>query len=624
MVDPAGGVEERIGEMMVAALRHRGPDGTGLVRSGPALLVHTRLAIIDPAGGQQPLWSEDRGCAVVVNGEIYNHVALREELEALGHRFGTRSDSEVIVHAYEEFGLDCVERLNGIFAFALWDATRERLVLARDPFGVKPLYWWTDGRRLAAASEMRALLAAGLFTARLDPLALEHVLAWRFVPSPRTLFAGLSKLPPASMLVLEGGAPRVRSYRSPPGAPLQDAGIDELAGELRDQIVAAVRRQMMSDVPYGAFLSGGIDSAAVVAAMQGESTEPTRTFTVGFPEQSSRDERAAAQDTARAFGALHHETAMRQSDYTRLLASCVVHLEEPCGSQSAPALLELSRFAARSVKVVLSGQGADEPFGGYRRAQAAATLRLIQSFPPGAAGPLRGVAGAFPRGERVKRATRILGEEPGLDRLVTLFEISDPAVRSELTGSAGAEAAGERRAIVSDLLSDFPGEDPLDRALYVDTHVMLPDSLLLYGDKMSMAAGLEHRVPFLDLELMRLVERIPGRVRMRHGVRKWLYRRAVGELVPSAAFRRAKQGFTTPYDRWLRRSLGEDLERRYASGTPLSGVIDPDAVGRLVRQHRRGIGDHKRILYCLLEFSEWHRQFIEGAVSEPVAATSAA
>src|SRR5215218_4234020 len=262
LIDPAGATSDGVTAAMTAALRHRGPDGAGSYRRGPALLVHTRLAIIDVGGGDQPLFSEDGSCAVVVNGEIYNHLDLRAELESRGHRFATRSDSEVVVHAYEEWGLDSVRRLNGMFAFALWDDRQARLVAARDPFGVKPLYWWSDGRREAVASEVRALLASGLVTAIPDPIAIDHLLAWRFVPAPRTAFAGVSKLPPASILVVEDGRPRVTSYRSAPGPSISDATVDELASELRTQIQAAVARQMMSDVPYGAFLSGGVDSAA--------------------------------------------------------------------------------------------------------------------------------------------------------------------------------------------------------------------------------------------------------------------------------------------------------------------------------------------------------------------------
>jgi asparagine synthase (glutamine-hydrolysing) len=610
------------GPAMAAALRHRGPDGEGTVRMGPALLVHTRLAIIDPAGGQQPLRSEDGACAVVVNGEIYNHLELRTELAARGHRFATHSDSEVVVHLYEEHGIDGFRRLNGIFAVALWDDRIGRLILARDPFGVKPLYWWSDGRRLAAASEVRALMASGLVSARLDPVALDHVLTWRFVPSPRTMFAGISKLPPAGVLVAKDGRVRVVNQRAAPGEPLADASADELADALREGIVAAAQRQTMSDVPYGTFLSGGVDSAAIVAGISRSGVRPL-TFTVGFPDQRSRDESPEAAETARLLGADHHATALREIEFQGALPKAVAHLEEPCGTPSSPALLALSRFAARSVKVALSGQGADEPLGGYHRARAAAALRLLDHVPAAAAPPVRRAADALPRTERAKRAARLLAAEPGPERLLRVFEISAPELRARLTRRAGEQAADERATLAADVLADVRGRDALEQALYLDTHVMLPDSLLLYGDKMSMAAGLEMRVPFLDVELMRLVERIPARMRVRWGRRKWLYRRAMRGLVPDVVLERTKHGFTTPYDRWLRGSLGAEVARRYRADSELAAHIDPGVVAGLVDAHHRRRADHKRILYCLLEVAEWHRCFVEGSLTAPPALAGA-
>ena len=394
LLDPGRSAAPDTGERMIAALRHRGPDGEGVARLGAATLAHTRLAIIDVAGGDQPLASEDGEVSVIVNGEIFNHAELRAELERAGHRFATRSDSEVVVHAYEEFGVDCVRRLNGMFAFALWDQRSRTLFAARDPFGVKPLYWWTDGRRVALASEVGALLAAGLVEPRVDRIALDHFLACRFVPSPRTLFEGVSKLPPAALLTArEGEAPRLASYREPPGPPLEGLGGQELSEELAERFCDAVGRQMMSDVPYGAFLSGGVDSAAIAAAMAQRSERPPSTFTIGFPGHGSvLDEREYAAGTARALGTDHHDTAMEQRDFLSELERCVAHLEEPCGIPSAPALMQLSRFAAESVKVVLSGQGADEPHGGYGHHQAAAALGLAGRLGP-AARPLRAAVG---------------------------------------------------------------------------------------------------------------------------------------------------------------------------------------------------------------------------------------
>src|SRR4051795_2407676 len=533
LLDPGGTTKPEAAGRMVEALRHRGPDGDAVRRSGPATLVHTRLAIIDVAGGDQPIDTEDGNVSVIVNGEIYNHRELRAELEERGHRFATRSDSEVVVHLYEEHGTDCVRELNGIFAFALWDARAQRLVAARDPFGVKPLYWWTDGHRTALASEITALLRAGLVEPGVDPIALDHFLAARFVPAPRTLFAGVQKLPAASVLVAEGeNPPRIESYRRAPASPI-DASDDELADELAVRFTDAVERQMMSDVPYGAFLSGGVDSAAVVAARAKRSEAPPTTFTIGFPGGGpDLDEREIAAESARLLGTDHHSTALAQEDFLTELERSVPRLEEPFGIPSAGALTQLARFAAEDVKVVLAGQGADEPHGGYGRHRAAAVLAQLRALPSFLARPVAAAAGALPRNARAKRAARLLGEMPDAERLVRLAEITDHGQRARLSGSRGDDAEAERTALAEDLLADVPGRDLLEQALYLDTHLYLPDRILICNDKATMAASLELRVPFLDLELMRFVERIPARVRAGARKGKVLHRRGGGGARP--------------------------------------------------------------------------------------------
>jgi asparagine synthase (glutamine-hydrolysing) len=618
ILDPAGTSGQHAAERMVEALRHRGPDGEALRRIGPVALAHTRLAIIDVAGGDQPLDSEDGRVTAIVNGEIYNHSELRAGLERRGHRWATNSDSEVVVHAYEEHGVDCVRHLNGIFAFALWDDREQRLVAARDAVGVKPLYWWTDGRRVAVASEVGALLRAGLTDARVDRVALDHYLACRFVPSPRTLFEGISKLPAAARLVVEAdGAPRVESWREAPGEPI-DGGDDELAAQLAERYADAVERHMMSDVPYGAFLSGGVDSAAVVAAMKLRAPQPPTTFTIGFPGHGDvLDERRLAAATARIVGTDHHDTVMRETDFLTELARCMPRLEEPCGIPSAPALLQLSRFAARDVKVVLAGQGADEPHGGYGRHQAAALLKPLRLVPPAAARPAAALARALRRAASARRVAHLIGGRGDAARLLRLVEITDEETRTGLVGP-GAEAEHERLATARAILGDVAGRGLLDQALYLDTHMCLPDGILLCNDKMSMAAGLELRVPFLDLELMRFVERIPASRRVRPRQPKRLHRRATLRLLPPEVVNRRKHGFATPYDDWLRASLGQEVERRYAPGSPLAVLIDPAAAALLFKNHRRPRADHKAILFCLLELSEWHAEFVEAR--EPVAA----
>jgi asparagine synthase (glutamine-hydrolysing) len=619
ILEPGGAGDPDAGRRMTEALRHRGPDGDGVARIGPATLAHTRLAIIDVAGGDQPLRSEDGAITAIVNGEIYNHLDVRAELEAQGHSFATHSDSEVVVHGYEQWGTDVVRHLNGIFGFALWDEPRGRLVAARDPFGVKPLYWWSDGRRVALASEVGALLAAGLVRPEVDRVALDHYLACRFVPAPRTLFAGVSKLPAAGLLVAEeGSAPRVESYREGPGPTLGGLGGEELERELVERFEDAVERQMMSDVPYGAFLSGGVDSAAIVAAMAERSDRPPSTFTIGFPGHGDElDERRYAEQSARAIGTDHHDTAMAETDFLAELARCVQRLEEPAGLPSAPALMQLSRFAGQSVKVVLSGQGADEPHGGYGRHQAAAALGLAGHLGP-AARPLQRLAGRLAGGnERVRRAARLLGDLTPAERLVRLVEITDERTRDGLVGGVGAEAAAERAGLAADVLADVPDRGLVEQALYLDTRLFLPDGLLICADKMSMSASLEQRVPFLDVELMRFVERVPVRERVRVREGKRLHRNAMARLVPPEVVQRPKHGFSTPYEDWLRSSLGQEVERRYARGSAMSELVSPATVASLVDAHRNGRADNKRVLYCLLELSEWHRAFIEGAAPVP-------
>jgi asparagine synthase (glutamine-hydrolysing) len=624
ILDPAGPRSPDVAQRMVEALRHRGPDGNAIRRIGPVTLAHTRLAIIDVAGGDQPLDSEDGTVTLTANGEIYNHRPIRARLEARGHRFATGSDCEVIVHAYEESGPDCVRELNGIFAFALWDDRCRRLLAARDEFGVKPLYWWSDGRRACVASEIRALLETGLVRPEVDHIALDHYLACRFVPAPRTLFANINKLPAASTLVVEQGrAPRVDNWREAPDEPYRDLSDEMMAELLAERFSDAVERQMMSDVPYGAFLSGGVDSAAVVAAMAARSSHPPTTFTIGFPGHNPLlDERGPAAESARLIGTNHHDTAVEETDFLSELAWAMPHLEEPCGIPSAAPLGQLARFAAQRVKVVLAGQGADEPHGGYGRHQAATLLNRLRAAPAALASPAAAVARAFPRAARARRAAHVLGGRGDTGRLLRLVEITDTAVRSALLGQPGAEAQEERLGLAQSVLGEVSGRSLLDQALYLDTRMFLPDGILVCNDKMSMAASLELRVPFLDVELMHFVERVPAYARVRPRAGKRLHRMAMERLLPPGIADRPKHGFSTPYDDWLRAGLGREVERRYAPGSPVSELVAPECVRRLVDEHRRGRVDHKNVLYCLLELSEWHRAFVEA--QEPGWANAAA
>jgi asparagine synthase (glutamine-hydrolysing) len=338
---------------------------------------------------------------------------------------------------------------------------------------------------------------------------------------------------------------------------------------------------------------------------------PPTTFTIGFPGHGDTfDERRLAAETARIVGTDHRETVTRETDFLSALALSMPRLEEPCGIPSAAPLMQLSSFAAGDVKVVLAGQGADEPHGGYGRHQAAALLEPLRFVPPRAATPVAALGRALPRAARARRLAHVLGGRGEAERLMRLVEITDAATRTALVGP-GAEAEHERLAAARAVLADVPQRGLLDQALYLDTHMFLPDGILVCNDKMSMAAGLELRVPYLDIELMRFVERIPARTRMRFRQPKRLHRRALRDLLPPEVTSRPKHGFATPYDDWLRTSLGVEVERRFAPGSPLGGLVDPGATARLVDEHRRGRADHKAILYCLLELSEWHAAFVE-------------
>ena len=603
LLDPAAIAGPSTAEAMVGALRHRGPDGDDWRRIGPALLVHTRLSIIDVEGGDQPLTSEDGTVTLVANGEIYNHKELRAGLEQRGHLFATHSDCEVILHLYEEVGPDCVHRLNGIFGFALWDARRKRLVAARDPFGVKPIYWAERGRRVAVGSEVGAVLAAGLGTTTIDPVALDHFLAWRFVPAPRTLFAGVQKLPAASYLVAEADRPvKVTSYREAPGAPSFDASPDRArrrAGRALqpgrrapDDVRRAVRR-----VPQRRHRLG---------RDRGRDDPPRR--------QADQDlhDRLPRATTTRSTSARRpslgegdrHRAPQRRDDRDRLPRPDPRHDPAPRGAVRHPV-----RSGPAAAERVHDQVGQGGPLGPGRGRAAGRLLapsgRRDAQVRRRAAGRRRGprarLAGALPRNEKAKRAAGLLGSGDATGRLLGIFDIAPAELRAALTGTDGSEAAQERRALAEAVLADVGDRDPLEQTLYLDTHLFLPDGLLVYGDKMSMAHGLEQRVPFLDVELMRFVERVPAKVRVKGLKRKWLHKQAMAKLVPQEVIDRPKLGFSTPYDRWLREELGSEVgaalrPRRRAEPDDRSGD------GRRARAGPpAGRADNKRLLYCLLE-----------------------
>jgi asparagine synthase (glutamine-hydrolysing) len=615
ILTPGSSVHPETLASMVATMSHRGPDGDGAWIGDDVGLGMRRLAIIDVDGGRQPLANEDGSVRVVFNGEIYNHRRLRESLVNRGHRLASATDGEVIAHLWEEHGADCVARLDGIFAFALWDTRRRALLLARDQLGVKPLYLHRRGGNVRFASELKALLADPAVDRRPDLTALDAHLTFRFTPSPLTLIEGVEKLEPATFLLIEDGAERRVRYWDP--APIQrdDLSLDAAASELRDRLADAVRRQMMSDRPIGAMLSGGIDSAAVVALMA-QAGGRVRTFTVGFEGGGESDETALARQTARLFDTDHHEMIVAPGDFREELPAAIEMLEEPVGTTSAIGFREVSRLARPLVPVLLSGQGADELLAGYWRyvGEWIASRSTAAVDRTGLRRPLAAAAERT-RSARVKRGLAALQHAGTLERFLRIYAVFDDDQKAALYGPAlGAAASTSRRtseAIERHRLR-AADRDSLAQMLFVDTRLWLPDDLLLVGDKMSMAESVEMRVPFLDRGVVEFVESLPTAYKLRRGVRKLVHKRAMAPMLPARIVHRKERGFQTPMDRWLRGPQMGDFAREVLldPGGTCAALMHRDAIACLLERHRSGRADYTRQLFCLLSLELWSRRFL--------------
>jgi asparagine synthase (glutamine-hydrolysing) len=616
---PGAAVQREALAAMVATMVHRGPDGEGLWCEADIGLGMRRLAIIDVEHGHQPLLNEAGSVRVVFNGEIYNHAELREWLIARGHSLRSESDGEVLPHLWEEHGPYMCRHLDGIFAFAVWDGERRTLLLARDQLGVKPLYLHRDGSAVHFASELKALLADPAVPRRLDPVSLDHHFTFRFTPAPRTLLEGVEKLEPATYLLLEGGREERRRYWDPEPAERTNLSLEDAAAELRSLLRAAVSRQMMSDRPIGAMLSGGIDSAAVVAFMAEQSTQ-VRTFTVGFEGGGDADETALARETARLFGTEHHDIVLPGGGFREELARTIEMLEEPVGTSSALGFREVSRLASAHVPVLLSGQGADELLAGYWRYVgewiAQRTLSVVGRL--GLRRPLAAL-GSRVSNARLERGLRALRYPDTLERFMQIYAVFDPAAKAELYGAALRERLATGATDPEDAVERHRrrvlGRDPLTQMLYVDTRLWLPDDLLLVGDKMSMAESVEMRVPFLDRALVEFAESLPSDYKLRRGVRKLVEKKALEPVLPRAIVHRKERGFATPVDRWLR---GPELhafasELLLDDGGHSASLFEREKLRSLLERHRSGAADHTRQLFCLLSFELWARRFLAPA-----------
>ncbi|MCC6526351.1 MAG: asparagine synthase (glutamine-hydrolyzing) [Polyangiaceae bacterium] len=600
---------------MCAAMRHRGPDDEGIHVDGEVGLGMRRLSIIDLAGGHQPICNEDGRVWAVLNGEIYNYRELRADLERRGHRFATASDTETIVHLYEDEGRRCVERLRGMFAFAVWDAPKRTLLVARDRLGIKPLYFASTGARLCFASELKALCALRDIPRRVDPAALNHLLAFLTTPADRSILAGVRKLEPAHLFVAEPGrAPRIERYWDVHFAPDTRSSPAELEAELVHRLEEATRMHMVSDVPVGAFLSGGIDSSTVVAMMARASSRPVKTFSVGFAEPDF-DELGYARLVARAFGTEHHEMVL-EPDVLPSLEDLVWHLDEPFGDSSAIPTYLVSKMAGAEVRVVLSGDGGDELFAGYERYLVEKRERRFDPLPRAVhrlSGQVSAALPSWARGRRLLGHHALVGSERYLDA-GTLFSLRE---RRRLIGSdlVATLDADEPARLATALMR--PGAHWLSALQEFDLHAYLPLDILTKVDRMSMAHSIEARVPLLDHELVELCARIPPSLQLRGTTSKYLLKRAMRGVLPESILRRPKQGFAVPLGRWFRGKLHDVARDVLLCDTARQrGFLEPDAVREVLDAPLRG-RDLDLHTWTLLDFELWCRQYLDGAGRAP-------
>jgi asparagine synthase (glutamine-hydrolysing) len=589
------------------ALIHRGPDAEGYLFTGPVGLGSRRLSIIDLAGGDMPVYNEDGSIGIVFNGEIYGYIELREELKRLGHRFATRSDTETIIHAYEAYGADCPNYLNGMFSFALWDDRRQELFLARDRVGEKPLFYTQVGDRFIFASEIKALLQDPACPREINPRALTHYLTALYIPYPETIFQGIFKLPPGHSMRVSTQGTKIERYWVPERLHPRALSFEEAIEELRPLLADAVRLQMRSDVPVGAFLSAGMDSTSVVAfAATTTQAAKLKTFAVGF-DGANWDERPGARAVAQRYGTEHFDIAVSPQDVRRLLPRLVWLMDEPMGDGSIVPLYIVSALAREHVKVILCGAGGDELFAGYPRyriGQVPFSRRLLQGLPEPIkraavrAGNLR--SAGF--GNRVRVALRDVPQHYYED--TTWF--SD-AERIALTGHNSAPFA----EVVAQHYNRLSWADPMNRLMFVDINTYMSDDLLPMTDRMTMGVSLEGRIPFLDYRLIEWALALPADLKLQNGAGKYVLRRAMQGLLPEEILKRPKRGFGPPFGAWLRAGLLDDTRRLLLSPTAQArGLYNPEVIRNLLDGD---LATHRttQLIWMLLVLELWFRLYVD-------------
>jgi asparagine synthase (glutamine-hydrolysing) len=604
-------VESETIRRMTRTMAHRGPDDEGYFLSGSLGLGFRRLSIIDLAGGHQPMSDAEETVWVILNGEIYNFKELRTELEQRGYSFRTRSDTEVIIHGYKEWGAEVLNHLNGMFGVAIWDAKKKRLVVARDAMGIKLIYYRIDSAQLTFGSEIRPILAATNSKPDVDPVALNLFLRFRYTPSPLTIFEGIRKLAPGTMLVVENGECQEQRWYNYTRIPFLDHKDEEdAAQELLELYRAAVRRHLLSDVPVGILLSGGLDSGLLLALMN-EQGGPWPAYTIGYGETFEDDELADAAETASVLGARHVTVKLDQAEFERSLPRIVECLEEPIAASSIVPMYFVSQRAREDVKVALIGQGPDELFGGYKRHLGVYYGNWWRGLPTA----LRSVVGfavhGLPRNETLKRGVASLGTEDRMKRYQNVFSLAPARVIDELfrddmlPNRDGHELVDYWRGLAPQMVHT----DELGGFQLLEIRSSLPDELLMYADKLSMAHSLEVRVPYLDRTVVEYVQRLGADFKIRNGSRKWLHRRVCQNYLPPGILKRKKRGFAVNVvDEWFRSSLKGELHQMLLDESSLMfDLLKPEPVRKLLKAHRSGRQDNHKLLFSLVMFEQWLR-----------------
>lgn len=592
-------------EQMTEPIYHRGPDDSGYLIDRGVGLGFRRLSIIDISEGHQPLTNEDETVWVVLNGEIYNYKRLREMLVQQGHRFRTQSDTEVIVHLYEQYDKDCLRYLRGMFAFAVWDMRKRELFAARDYFGIKPLYYYKDNEKIIFGSEIKSILSVKGIRREVSAESLLNYLTFQYVPDPNTMFEGINKLPPAHWMHISNGRVTIKEYWDPGFEPV-DKPIRHYIEEVGEVLADSVRHHMQSDVKRGCFLSSGIDSTSIAALMSRE--EHIKTFSVGF--EGPDNECLIARETAAALGTEHYEKIIKAEEYFEAVPKAVWHQDEPVADPSAIALYFVARLAREHVTVVLSGEGADELFGGYGIYREPLALRPFDYLPAGLKSFAGGILANLPFDFK-GRNYLLRGMTPLEERFLGNAKIFTEDLKAEITGFNHTMPAAYRNPwqIAGDFYSKAGNTDSITKMQFIDLNLWLPGNILMKADKMTMAHSLELRVPFLDREVFKVARSIPAKYRVCKGTTKYVLRQAMRGIIPDTIVNRPKLGFPVPLRHWLRNGWAPRVHEMIRNGG-IGDYIRMDAVEKMIKQHAAGQGDLARKIWVLLVFAEWHAKYV--------------